>query len=127
MSDVDINTIPAQSGTLLCRFREPNDTLNVTQNGVFRAIDLTAASGAADFTTLVSDVTIYAAQLADTHGNAADSSWTQIGGTGSPTTLTLADQAGETTIHDWHLIVSASPENIGTKRDFAFFISVESL
>lgn len=127
LDQVNINTIPAQSGTLLLRFKDSNDIANVTQNGVFRAINLTSASGAADTSTAATGVLVYAAQLADTHGNSADSTWTQIGGTGSPGDLNLNSQAGEASVHDFNIIISTSAENIGTKRDWGFYVSIEAL
>lgn len=118
-------TIPQSSGTLLARFTEPNDTAVITQNATFRAIDLTAASGAPDITDLASNVIVKAAQLQDTHGNAGDASWTNIDDTGAA--LSLADQAGLATVHDYHLIVSLSPSIAGSKTNFGFYLQLEFL
>jgi hypothetical protein len=122
-----LEDIPQNSGTLLCRFTEPNGTAVITQNGVFRAINLTAASGAADVTgsNRATGVTIQAAQLADTDGEGGDTSWTTISSGGSD--LGLADQSASATIHDYHLIVSATPSAAGRKIDFAYYIQLEFL
>lgn len=116
-------TIPQASGTLLVRFTEPNATAVTTQNGVFRAIDLTAASGAPNTADLVTGVTVQAAQLQDTAGNAGDSSWTNLGSSD----LSLANQSLSQAVHDFHIIVSASPTAAGRKIDFAFYVELEFL
>lgn len=120
-----LENITSESGTLLLRFREPNDQLVTTQNGVFRAIDLTAASGAPVVTDLVNDVTVYAAQLPDTDGFTGDTAWTLISNGGAA--LSLENQSAECTIHDYHVIVSASPDVAGRKVDWAFYAQVEYL
>lgn len=120
-----LEDIPRESGTLLLRFREPTDSLVTTQNGVLRAIDLTAASGAPDTTDLVNNVTVRAAQLADTDGFSGDTDWTLISNGGAA--LSLEDQAAEASVHDWHIIVSASPDAAGRKVDWAFYAEVEYL
>lgn len=127
-SPEDLGDIPAESGTLLCRFKEPNDTAVVTQNAVFRCINLTAASGAPDVADNVSSsqLIMYAAQLADNAGNAGDTSWTRID-TGGSVSLSLANQSDLSSIHDFHLIVSLSPQIAGRKIDFGFYMELEFL
>lgn len=124
-----LTLIPPESGTLLARFVEPNSTLVVTRNGVFRCIDLTAASGAPDIADAADGITVQAAQLPDTHGFAGDSTWTRIdsGGVGTPPELTLEDQAGSCNLHDYHIIVSASPQSAGRKINFAYYMQLEFL
>lgn len=118
-------TIPQASGTLVCRFTEPNGTAVVTQQATFRAVDLTAASGLPDIGDLATGITIQAAQLQDTAGNAGDSSWSEISDGGA--SLSLADQSTEAHVHDYHLIVSASPEVAGRKINFGFYLQLEFL
>jgi hypothetical protein len=125
LGSVDISDIPNLSGTLMCRFREPNDTPVITQQAVFRAINLTAASGAPDVSDLATGITVQAAQLADTDGDAGDSTWTEISSGGS--SLSLADQTAEATIHDYHLIVAGNPGAAGRKINFAYYIQLEFL
>lgn len=120
-----LDTIPQESGTLLCRFTEPNGTAVVTQQATFRAVNLTAASGLPDISDLATNITVRAAQLADNDGNAGDASWSEISSGGSA--LSLADQSTETAIHDFHLIVSGSPAVAGRKTDFAYYLQLEFL
>jgi len=122
-------TIPQESGTLLMRFREPNDTNVSTQNAVLRAIDLDANHIAQDVTlSQVTNATIYGSELANTDGDSGDASWTQLSdGAGGGTTLTLNDQATEATIHDYHVLLSMSPGQAGRKIDFAFYVQLEFL
>ena len=120
-----LDTIPRESGTLLVRFQEPNGNNVITQNGVFRAIDLTAASGAPLVTDLVNGVTVQAAQLADMDGFSGDTSWTLISNGGAA--LSLENHTAEHVTHDWHIIVSASPDAAGVKLDWGFYAEVEYL
>lgn len=113
------------SGTLLARFREPNDTAVITQQATFRAVDFTAASGVPDISDLVNGITVQAAQLQDTSGNAADTTWSEVSSGGSP--LSLADQAIESHVHDFHLIVSGSPTAAGRKTNFGYLVRLEFL
>ena len=127
VTGANMQDVPSESGTILMRFREPNDNVVVTQNAVFRAINLTAGSGAPDVTeaALATDITVQALQLADTDGFAGDTTWTQISSGG--TSLTLEDQTYEGNVHDYHVLVSASASIAGRKRDFAFYIQLEFL
>lgn len=113
------------SGTLLCRFREPNDTAVITQQATFRAVDMTAGSGVPDISDLADGITVQAAQLQDTAGNAADSTWTEVSSGGAA--LSLADQSLESNIHDFHLIVSATPTAAGRKINFGYLVRLEFL
>jgi hypothetical protein len=118
-------TIPPESGTLLLRFTEPNGTNVVTQQAVFRAIDLDAGSGAPNVADLANGVTVQAFQLPDTDGFAGDTAWTLISDTGAD--LTLEDQISEQVNHDYHIAVSASAGQAGRKIDFAFYVQLEFL
>lgn len=118
-------TIPQESGTLLARFTEPNGTDVVTQSATFRAVNLNASSGLADISDLASNITIQAAQLADNDGNAGDSTWSEISDGGAA--LGLADQATESPIHDFHLIISGSPAVAGRKTNFGYYLQLEFL
>jgi hypothetical protein len=118
-------TIPQSSGTLLCRFTEPNSTAVATQNATFRAINLTAGSGAPNIGDLATNITIKAAQLADTQGHAGNASWQNIDSGGSA--LSLNDQSSTNAVHDFHLIVSGSPAIAGRKINFAYYLQLEFL
>lgn len=119
------SNIPAESGTLLCRFTEPNGTAVITQSATFRAINLTAASGAPDIGDLADNITIQAAQLQDTQGNAADASWSEVSSGGAA--MGLADQSSEQVVHDFHLMVSGNPAVAGRKTDFGYYVQLEFL
>lgn len=121
-----LTNIPRTSGTLLCRFTEPNDTAVITQNATFRAINLTPGSGAPDISDLVSaGILIKAAQLGDTQGFAGNASWQNIDSTGSA--LALNAQNSSTNVHDFHLIVSGTPTIAGRKINFAYYMQLEYL
>lgn len=120
---ITLAQIPQASGTVLLRFAEPNNTNVITQNGTFRAVNMTAASGVPEVSSFVSNITIQAAQLADTAGTAGDASWTDI----TAGYLSLADQALEASVHDYHIILSASPLSAGRKINFGFYCYIEFL
>jgi hypothetical protein len=121
-----LTNIPQNSGTLLCRFTEPNGTAVLTQNAVFSAINLTAGSGAPNVSDLVNTgITIKAAQLADTQGFAGNASWQNIDSTGSA--LALNGQIGTASVHDFHLIISGTPTAAGRKINFAYYMQLEYL
>jgi hypothetical protein len=121
-----LTNIPSTSGTLLCRFTEPSDTAVITQNATFRAINLTAGSGAPNIGDLVSaGILIKAAQLQDTQGFAGNASWQNIDSSGSA--LSLQAQSVATNVHDFHLIVSGTPTAAGRKVNFAYYMQLEYL
>lgn len=125
----NMEDIPSRSGTIMARFLEPNGSAVVTQNAFLRAITITSSSGALTGTLdRPSDVVLYGTQLQDTHGNAGDSSWTLLADTdGAPTDLSLNNQTGESTVHDWYLGLSASPKTTGRKRLFGWLFQIEYL
>ena len=118
--------IPGGSGTILCRFTDPDTQLVTTQTATFRAVELTAASGVPDISDEPENIDIRALQIQDTNGGAGDTAWTQIAGGGS-NSLSLTDQAGEQTVHDFEIAVSASPTAAGRKTDFGFVVDLEFL
>ena len=129
-ADGGLSAIPQNSGTLLIRFTEPNAQNVQTQNSILRCIGLNAASGvpggdgsSADAAT---DITVRGAQLADTDGYGGDADWTNMTATTSAS-LSLTDQVQEVTVHDWHVILSATPAAAGRKVDFGFYMETEFL
>lgn len=116
-------TIPQTSGTLLARFTESNSTAVVTQSATFRAVNFDAGSGVPNIGDLATGIVVQAAQLQDTAGNAGDSSWTLISSGGGA--LSLADQSLSSQVHDYHLIVSGSPQAAGRKIDFGYYLQLE--
>jgi hypothetical protein len=125
----NIEDIPSRSGTIMVRFLEPTATAVSTQNGIVRAITITDASGAlTGVSDRPSNVVLYGSELQNTHGGAGDSSWTLLADTaGAPTDLTLNDQAGAATVHDWYLCLSGSPKTAGRKRNHGFLVQIEYL
>jgi hypothetical protein len=117
--------IPRESGTLLCRFTEPNGTDVVTQQATFRAVNFDAGSGVPNIGDLATGITVQAAQLQDTNGNASDASWSEVSSGGAA--LSLADQSMTVPVHDFHLLVSGSPSAAGRKIDFGYFMQLEFL
>ncbi len=118
-----LDTIPQTSGTLLARFTESSNTAVITQSATFRAVNFNAGSGVPDVGDLATGIVVQAAQLQDTSGNAGDSSWTLISSGGGA--LSLADQALSTAVHDFHLIVSGSPQTAGRKINFGYYLQLE--
>lgn len=117
--------IPSESGTLLCRFVEPNGTAVITQTATFRAVDFTAASGVPDISDLATGITIQAAQLADTDGYAGATAWSEISDGGAA--LSLQDQSAEANVHDFHLMLSGTPTTAGRKTNFGYLVQLEFL
>ncbi|WP_297653414.1 hypothetical protein [Hydrogenophaga sp.] len=117
--------IPRESGTLLARFTEENNTAVITQSATFRAVNFDAGSGVPDISDLATGITVQAAQLQDTSGNAADAAWSEISSGGAA--LGLADQSIEAAVHDFHLLVSGNPSAAGRKIDFGYFLQLEFL
>jgi len=124
-SNIALSSIPNTSGSLLARFTEPNATAVITQQATFAAINLDAGSGAPNVSDLATGVTVQAAQLADTEDFAGQSSWSEISSGGSA--LSLDAQAAEANVHDFHLIISATPSAAGRKTNFAYYLQLEFL
>lgn len=119
------SNIPRESGTLLCRFTEPNNAAVTTTNATFRAVNFNAGSGVPNIADLASNITVKAAQLQDTSGNAANSSWTTISSGGAA--LSLNDQSLSAHVHDFHLLVSGSPTAAGRNIAFGYYVQLEFL
>lgn len=117
--------IPRESGTLLCRFTEPNNTAVTTTNGTFRAVNFNASSGVPNIGDLASNIVVKAAQLQDTAGNAANATWTTISSGGSA--LSLADQTLSAPVHDFHFLLSGSPSAAGRNISFGYYFQLEFL
>jgi len=122
----NITDLPGSSGTLLLRFREENDVPVVTQNGYLRATRI--VSNVVNEGLKPLNVSIFGFQAADTHGNAGDTSWTEMSdGVGGGSDLAFANQTGLANVHDWVVALSVSPQAVGTNTDFAFWAQVEFL
>lgn len=117
---VTLLTLPEVSGTLLVRFQSSSSIQ--TQNGLLRAVNLTATSGVSSETALVANIDIRAAEASK------DAIWTQIGGnTAIDNRLFLADRTVANITHDFHVAISASPEAVGRRNDWGLFFYIEFL
>jgi hypothetical protein len=120
--------IPRQSGILLrLMTAHPGDGVPSTVqtiNGIVRAIDVESHGPVLDFSSSnrCSTVIVYAAQLTDTWNTTGDSNWTKISDGGAD--LTLNDQLQDK-VHDYHIILSASPQTVGANKDFAIYVEIE--
>lgn len=119
----NMNNIPANSGTLLCRFTEPTSQAVQTQNATFRAISFNSSSGVPNIDSIPSNLTIQAFELQNTVGGAGNSSWTNI--TSGSNALSLNNQTATGAVHDFIVGISASPTTTGTNRDFGFMLRLE--
>ncbi len=119
----NMNNVPANSGTLLCRFTEPTLQDVQTQNATFRAVALDSSSGVPNIDAIPSNITIQAFELQNTVGGLGNASWTNI--TSGSNALSLNNQSATGSVHDFIVGVSASPTVTGTNRDFGFMIRLE--
>lgn len=119
----NMNNIPGNSGTLLCRFTEPTAQEVQTQNATFRAIEFNSSSGVPNIDAIPSNITIQAFELQNTVGGTGNSTWTDI--TSGSNALSLNNQTATGSVHDFIVGISASPTTTGTNRDFGFMIRLE--
>lgn len=133
--DVAINTIPNYLSTLNPRFT--NDTAVQVEDVELRIYDRI------NIDNPPSGVTCQVAELINLNttysAGSGDSTWTHV--YGSAVTLTLANSPGisgiyagdgtnstvASTRHDWFVILSASPDSIGSKTFFGLSISLSYL
>lgn len=103
------------------RIKLNTDSSVATQNTKFRAFDKTSINSDP------SGVTVQAAEIIKPGGSrgAGDTNWTSIAGSGS--VLSLADQTGVATEHNWYVALSSKPDSIGEKTNFAFYWETEFL
>lgn len=119
---VSLAVVPRASGTLLIRF-EPSGAASVrTQYTYLRAVPLNAASGVNDSASIVTGIKIYGFVPEE------DSVWTQMAGTGASTNaLSFNDHFDSATRHDFFASLSASPEAVGQRNNFGFYMIIEYL
>ncbi len=133
-SGIALTAIPNFQATLNVRFT--NDTTSVkTQNVQARIFDRNDPNmPASGVTTTVAEI-VHPNIIQDNSGS-GNTAWQFPGGSGSIMTLTASPGAsglrpnGANTTdaqHDWYLALSASPNSIGSKSQFGFFISLEFL
>lgn len=127
-----LRTIANALATLNVRFE--NDTSVKTQNAKLRIYDRTSiANPASGVTTKVAEI-IHPNNDEDLDGTGSNT-WATFPGTGyitlaaSPGSGGLSPSGANTmdTRHDWYLALSASPDSIGSKKQYALWIELEYL
>jgi len=119
---VAVSTVPFASGTLLIRFAPSGAASVRTQNAVLRAVALNASSGVNDVSTVVTGIKIQGFEPVN------QSVWTQLAGVGTISNqLSFVDHTISQTQHDFFTCLSASPEALGQRNNFGFFMVVEFL
>jgi len=118
---VALTTVPRASGTMLIRF-VPSGSLSVrTQFTYLRAVALNASSGINDTETVVTGLKVFGFVPEE------DGSWTQMAGTGASANFLAFDDRATATIHDFFVCLSASPEQVGQRNNFGFYMIIEYL
>lgn len=128
-----LTQVPNYLATINPRFTH-SSSVKVT-NAEFRIFDRTNINNPAV------GVTCFAAEVihpdnTQTNNGSGDSSWVEVGGSGS--VLSLVDSPGTSglspsgvntydTRHDWYIMISVSPDSIGSKTQFGAYISLEYL
>ncbi|MDX1407786.1 MAG: hypothetical protein R3330_06620 [Saprospiraceae bacterium] len=122
VAGIELSGIPQESGTILIRF-EPSGVVAVrTQNTLVRTVILNAASGVDDVTGVAVGLKVQAFEPG------ADNVWTQTAGVGAlDNRLFIEDHTVPDFVHDFFVSLSASPEAVGERNDFGFFIIIEFL
>lgn len=116
-----INVTPP-SGTILVRFVPSGAAQVRTQNAILYTVVLNASSGIDDVSTVVTGLKIQG------YEPGADSTWTQTAGAGAiDNRLLLLDHDNANSIHDFFIGLSCSPEAVGQRNNFGFFMVIEFL
>lgn len=119
---VAISTVPIASGTLLIRFVPSGSVSVVTQNAALRAVVLNSSSGVDNVTSIVTGMKIQGFEPIN------DTAWTQMAGAGAiDNQLQFNDHNTSNTRHDFFACLSASPEAVGQRNNFGFFMIIEFL
>lgn len=119
---VELNDVPQSSGTILIRFVPSGSTPVRTQNMVVRSVPLSASSGVDTVGGIVTALKIQG------YEPAADNTWTQTAGDGAlDNRLFILDHDVASLQHDFFASLSASPEAVGERNDFGFFVVIEFL
>ena len=130
--------IMGQVGTGIALTAMPNyqDTPIQVQNPVIRIYDRSNINNAPSGVTCKVAEIIHPGNTQANTGS-GDTSWSTLQGSG--TTLSLVESPGVSglyangaggwtdTNHDWYLVISASPDSIGSKSQFGLYFSMEYL
>lgn len=131
---IALTAIPNAQSTMNIRFT--NDTAVQTQNAKFYCYDRYSINNPA------TGVTFKAAEIAhpdvtQANNGSGDTEWSTLAGTG--VVLSLNDSPGVSglynngaggwsdTVHDYYVVASVSPDNIGSKTQFGGYFSIEYL
>lgn len=120
ISATELLEVDNTEATLLVRLN--TDASVATQNTKFRAFDKTNINNAP------SGVTVRAAEIIKANTlirGSGDQNWSTIQGSGN--VLSLDNQSTSATQHDWHIGITATPDSIGEKTNFAFYFETEFL
>jgi hypothetical protein len=119
---VTVGNVPAASGTVLIRFNGSGVTTPRTQNATLRCVILNATSGVDDVTSVVTGLKIQGFEPTQA------AVWTQMAGVGATDNrLNFVDQNNSVNQHDFFVCLSASPEAVGQRNNFGFFMILEFL
>ena len=122
MGSVELDTVPQQSGTILVRFIPSGATPVRTQNTLIRTVPLNANSGVDTVDGIVTALKVQG------YEPGADNIWTQTAGVGAlDNRLFLLDHDVTSLQHDFFASLSASPEAVGERNDWGFFVIIEFL
>ena len=119
---VALSTVPFASGTLLIRF-VPSGSISVrTQNAALRAVVLNSSSGIDNILSVVTGLKVQGFEPVN------DAVWTQMAGVGAiDNQLQFTDRNIALPQHDFFASLSASPEAVGQRNNFGFFMIIEFL
>jgi hypothetical protein len=119
---VELSGVPQSSGTILLRFVPSGATPVRTQNALIRTVPLNASSGIDTVDGIVTSLKVQG------YEPGADNTWTQTAGVGAlDNRLFLLDHDVASLQHDFFASLSASPEAVGERNDFGFFVVIEFL
>jgi len=114
--------VPQESGTILVRFVPSGSTPVRTQNTLIRTVVLNASSGINAVDSVVVGLKVQGFEPN------VDSSWTQTAGDGAlDNRLFIQDHTETDLVHDYFACFAASPEAVGERNDFGFFVIIEFL
>ncbi len=103
------------------RIRLQTDSSVGTQNSAFRAFDRVSIASSP------SGVTVRAVEIrkpSPSIRGSGNTNWTTIAGTGD---LGLFDQVAASSLHEWYVGITVSPDNIGEKTDLGYYFESEFL
>ncbi len=119
---VALTGVPQESGTILIRFVPSGATAVRTQNMIIRTVPLNVSSGVDTPDGIVTALKVQGFEPG------VDGAWTQTAGDGAlDNRLFIQDHDTPSLLHDFFASLSASPEAVGERSDFGFFIIIEFL